>query len=422
MGADSQLALSREGVEMILRDHARKNPHLEIGSDASWISAYITLRQTKKRVRSEDIAEAHKSRRTDLSNSGYREVVFYGAPKSNFAGNVLPPHLHKYLADDGRVREMELRENCALDREAFFLFDRSVLKVFDDLGLNVEKFGFKLKQNTTYQQPSDTSAQPGNIDAASGSAHPASIGMATVGSLGGTAGASSFTTTEGGQAVGPHAKEVSDLSQIYSDPTSKRTLTPAQKQTMAQAAAFKTLKAKTLENAEAGRWEGAATGLSKESVFHYVSESLQAIKETAAQRKVGNMPEGVVELGKDGPKPPRDFMAAKFATFLADLIYKSPCYPGVRSFEDVPRQLYVMGGVDDSPGADEDVLRLVEMLARAKVDSDEVLDTGSVSVFARTPFFESAVYRSYVEARASFLLGAAQASGDPAQRCDMLRK
>ena len=420
---DTALAPLSEAEAVKALEHAKRNsPELDIGTDAQWVAAYIVLRQTKKRVRPEQIVAAHKSRKTETSHAGFQEVTFYGAPKANFPNKVVPVDLQAFLADEVALSEMEARENCKLDRGAYFIFDSMARDVIGRLGKNVSTFGFRLQQDTKYKADVPSAAPltggeaAGTEDSTASTSAADAAGSATSAAAGSLPGAAASTN-----AAPPAEDPQRALRRIYSNATAGELEKPVQRKLQAQLDAMKSLKASILENAAAARFQGSPTDLNKESVFHYASETIEAIRETSPQRKIPDMPEGVVGMGQDGAKPPKDYMAQKFTAFLMDLLYKSPCYTQLHSFEKMPEQLYKMGGADES-GADEDVLRLVERLACTSVTSDEVLDTSSVSVFARTPFFESALYGSYVAARSVYLLNAAKEERDGAKRCAVLRR
>ena len=177
---------------------------------------------------------------------------------------------------------------------------------------------------------------------------------------------------------------------MYSDESA-----PPEKKAQQQVEAFQKFKQRILESAAAGRWADTTADVSRDTVLHYVSETIEAIKETAEQRKVTHLPSHqVAPLGEQGVKPVSDFLAVRFTAFFVDLVYKNPTYPALRSFGDVLRQLYVLGGA----GELEDQLVLLSNLAKTKLEGSGLSDVMSkVSVFTRTPFEESTVYKSFVD-------------------------
>ena len=153
--SNAQETLTTADATKRLMEAARNHPQLGLGHDADWVASYMALRQSSKRPRAEDIVKFHNSRQTDLGHEGYRERKFFGVPKENFP-NGFPAKWAKHLAQEERLQELEQREQCRLDREAFYLLDGGAIDIFGQLGLNVETFGFRQRRRTTYKPPPAT--------------------------------------------------------------------------------------------------------------------------------------------------------------------------------------------------------------------------------------------------------------------------
>ena len=339
--------------------------------DTAQVQAYITLRETLKRVSPTAFMKYLQGRVKNVQHGETVSLEFWAVPKTNFPKG-LPAKIADAVVDAGDAEDLQV------DRSKFFVIDKVVAR--EHLGKQVWTVSKYMAMDTRCALPSsdDDDNTLSVADQPRGSSHVA------------------LNTTRK-----PPKRRLNDWlsGDDYDDEPEE---SAEFKKARSQLATLQMLKGNIIKARDDNIWVHRPGSINSSSVRFWVEQTVQALEELTKESADKHSKMVVTSI------------VQKFRTFLIQLVQSAHCYPEWCKFAGIFQRLATICGehVDEA--------KLLESLANVALEGDSTPSVDGISVFATAAFYACPCYLSFVSARAGHALNEAFAANDNAKRITIL--
>ena len=406
-------------AKVALAGYKRQNFKVDPNSQQQ-LDMYIEMRSKFQRVSGGQFVKYLQSGRESMAAGTKSQMAFWAVPKGNFP-NGLPKKIQQAEFVPG-----DDAPDLEVDHETFFVIDQCIPR--GELGKNVwtvtsytsTESSFKTKGKGSFAG-SDTGGS-GSATGGSGSSKGDPGTVIVVGPGTGSADASGTPGTPAGQVVAvpvvdnpaagtalagaarPGRNLRGHPSDAFnSDEFGEPCEEPAAKQARLVRETLQTLRRNIDEATAAGVWV-SSNRLCNNSVHFWVEQTVGALEEM------------VRDAGANRSKT--QGLVHKFMCYLQQLALNSDCFPYWHHFKGFFPRLVEAGGSEVQARVIDEA-KLLENLAQCK-ETDEGILVEGVSSLTRAQFYNSAIYRSFVNHRVNKALETAQQATANERRCAAL--
>ena len=346
-----------------MQGYKRQNYKVDPDNEVQ-ITKYIEMRSKFSRISPSQFMKYLETGTQEVKAGTQSQISYWAVPKTNFPQG-LPRKIKtaEVGEDDG-----EEGTQVDVDREQYFVVDQCVPR--EQLGKGVWIVSTFNSTSNRYHNSGPSQAQQRSLDTG---------GVQPQAELDGDkAPLKPASCPERSIAIRVARNLRERPSDAFEDAEDEN---PSAKQARVIKQTLLTLRGNIESFKQAGIWV-SKNRLTNNSVLFWVEQTIGALEEM------------VTDSGSR--RVQTENIVSRFTCYFLQLAQESACYPNWVEFKGLLPRLVVAGGVSISQRTGDEA-KLLESLAKTQPDQAAAVDVEGASVLVRAHFYNSAIYRSYVQ-------------------------